>query len=153
MLEVYERSSGNDGAYLYDEVSTSYGSIFEYMERWDNFLQENPEIPLLAIHYEDLKQNIVEGIKRIGEFLEIPLAENIVQAISDGVDFKYVKANEHLIYNEQMRMRMFKNMSSSFYRKGIVGDWKNYFTVAQKESFQTRFQERMKKSRFLSRYA
>ncbi|KAK3588700.1 hypothetical protein CHS0354_028911, partial [Potamilus streckersoni] len=34
----------------------TYGSIFEYMEKWEIFLQENPEIPLLVVHYEDLKQ-------------------------------------------------------------------------------------------------
>ncbi|KAK3595800.1 hypothetical protein CHS0354_025439 [Potamilus streckersoni] len=130
-----------------------FGRILEYIQLWESFLQQNREIPLLVVHYEDLKQNIVDGIKRVSEFLEIPLEESLVQKIATNVDFQHLKQNEHLIYPEEMKKILFKDAQSSLFRKGIVGDWKNHFTDAQSVAFNARFQEQMKKSRFLSRYA
>ncbi|KAL3857239.1 hypothetical protein ACJMK2_011931 [Sinanodonta woodiana] len=130
-----------------------FGSMFEYIELWELFLQQNPDIPLLVVHYEDLKKNTAEGIKRVSDFLKIPLEASTVQAIEANVDFQHLKKNEHLIYSEDMKKNLFKDEQLSVFRKGIVGDWKNHFTDAQSEAFNARFQERMKKSRFLSRYA
>ncbi|KAL3886111.1 hypothetical protein ACJMK2_026129 [Sinanodonta woodiana] len=109
--------------------------MFEYIEHWKLFLQQKPDIPLLVVHYEDLK-------KRVSDFLKILLEASTVQAIDANVDF-----------HEEMKKNIFKDEQFSIFRKGIVGDWENHFTDAQSEAFNVRFQERMNKSRFLSIYA
>ena len=72
------------------------------------------------VWYEDMKKNTIKGVSEMTEFVNHQLSEA-----------KVIELVEHLKFNN-MKERAVKVMADEsfikFFRKGTVGDWKNYFT-------------------------
>ncbi|XP_046579030.1 sulfotransferase 1A1-like isoform X1 [Haliotis rubra] len=106
----------------------SYGSWFDYVLEFEDMKRSHPDLPVLTLHYEDLKEDPLREIKRVNEFLETGRsAEFLLEAI-EVASFGNMKQ---------------KKSNQVTYRKGVVGDWKNWFTVAQNEWFDQLYQEKM----------
>jgi hypothetical protein len=74
---------------------------------------------LLPVRYEDLKSDYIGTLKAIRSFLEL---ENI--ATEADVKHKYMDN-----FRQQDNFtNVLQGNNMDFYRKGVVGDWKNYFT-------------------------
>ncbi|XP_060569225.1 sulfotransferase 1A1-like [Ruditapes philippinarum] len=109
-----------------------YGSWFKYVKEWETYILEHSDHHIHVIFYEELHKNNVEEIKRLAKFLGLDPSEELVQAISEKCQF-------HNMYKDKMHpdsvRREIYNGDYTLYRKGKVGDWKNWFTVAQNEEF------------------
>ncbi|GAB1598935.1 sulfotransferase family cytosolic 1B member 1-like [Argonauta hians] len=112
------------------------GDWFNYNQTWWQWSKGRPNV--LWVTYEDAKSNLKEVIRKIANFLEVPVTDELSEAIAHQCDFKKMKAEKHSLLPFEMRGNM------SFYRKGQVGDWKNWFTVAQNEDFDQIWNEKMK---------
>ncbi|XP_052818309.1 sulfotransferase 1B1-like [Mya arenaria] len=76
------------------------------------------------------KQNGMKEMERLVTFLEIDISDSLKRDILDMCGFEKMAAEkitkkEEWLFNENFR----------FFRKGEVGDWKNWFTLEQKEYF------------------
>ncbi|MSU45582.1 MAG: hypothetical protein EXS42_00280 [Lacunisphaera sp.] len=94
-------------------------------EAFTQFLRT--EAPLWAAHvreakadhsmcfvtYEELKHRFIPTLTRIGDYLQLPLVKSYVEV--DGV------------YNSDFK-KMFSGSNRDFFRRGEIGDWKNWFT-------------------------
>ncbi|GMI98630.1 sulfotransferase 16, CORONATINE INDUCED-7, SULFOTRANSFERASE 16, ARABIDOPSIS SULFOTRANSFERASE 5A [Hibiscus trionum] len=115
--------------------------ISHYGPYWDHvlgFWKASLEFPekILFLKYEDLKEEPFVGVKRLGEFLGYPFS---LQEERDGVVEDIVKlcCFENLRNLEVNRTSVHKFSRDSmcmvdnrhFFRKGIVGDWKNCLTA------------------------
>ncbi|XP_052569255.1 probable alcohol sulfotransferase isoform X1 [Peromyscus californicus insignis] len=115
-----------------------FGSWFEHTRDWlsmrgnDNFL---------LLSYEDMKKNTRGTIEKICDFLgkklepdelDLVLKYSSFQAMKENKMSNYSLVPEDMITNGLVLMR-----------KGVPGDWKNHFTVAQAETFDKVFQEKM----------
>ncbi|XP_060112032.1 sulfotransferase 1C3-like [Heteronotia binoei] len=76
------------------------------------------------------------------DFLEIGLPEETVQKITHHATFQVMKDNPMSNYST-FPEAIFDKKIGRFMRKGEVGDWKNYFTVAQREMFDADYQSKM----------
>jgi hypothetical protein len=77
------------------------------------------------VRYEDLLENPEEEIKRILRFLGAEADEESTrQCIEAGSFERWTKGRERG-----------QEDSSSFFRKGVAGDWQNVFTEKDKEIF------------------
>ncbi|XP_049364810.1 cytosolic sulfotransferase 5-like, partial [Solanum verrucosum] len=110
------------------------GGISVYGPFWDHVLDywkqsiENPN-KVLFLMYEEIKEQPKLHLKRLAEFLECPFS---------------IKEENCGVVDEILRMSSFKNLSNLevnttgaenkvFFRRGEIGDWKNYFTTEMSE--------------------
>uniref|UniRef100_A0A8C8W6Y9 Sulfotransferase n=1 Tax=Peromyscus maniculatus bairdii TaxID=230844 RepID=A0A8C8W6Y9_PERMB len=113
-----------------------YGSWFEHTRNWLS-MRENDNFLLLS--YEDMKKDSINikicdflGKKLEPDELDLVLKYSSFQAMKENKMSNFSLVSEDVVNNGLVLMR-----------KGITGDWKNHFTVAQAEAFDKVFQERM----------
>ncbi len=87
----------------------------EYLE---GFRQKYPE-QVIWIRYEDLKRDLSGEMERLFRFLEVDFTDETLGVVSEAVDFN----------------RLQKKAPGGFFRKGTVGDWRNYFTDSDLQLF------------------
>ncbi|GFO01107.1 sulfotransferase 1c4 [Plakobranchus ocellatus] len=104
-----------------------------FLRQFSVFEKTHPDHPIMHIHYEDLKNNPVDVILRLASFIRISASETFCQQVAEACSFENMKRdNERREMPENINGKISKG---AFYRKGIIGDWKNCFTIAQSESF------------------
>ncbi|NWZ41585.1 ST1D1 Sulfotransferase, partial [Brachypodius atriceps] len=116
-----------------------YGSWYDHVRGW---WEKKQEKKILYLFYEDMKKDPRREVQKILHFLGKELAEGTVKRILHHTSFQEMKKNPAANY-ETMVHTFMDHSVSPFLRKGISGDWKNHFTVAQNERFDQHYQEHM----------
>ncbi|XP_078397433.1 amine sulfotransferase-like [Cetorhinus maximus] len=130
-------SSFEDFLEKFLEGKVVFSSWFDHIHDW---YTHRDEFNILFISYEELKQDLRTSVQKICDFLGKKLDDEKLDTVVKQSTFKNMKMNPLVNYENVEN----KNPSGAFLRKGIIGDWKNQFTVAQSEKFDRVFQERMK---------
>ncbi|XP_013418271.1 sulfotransferase family cytosolic 1B member 1 [Lingula anatina] len=121
---VYQYSGSWEGwVQLFTEGKVVRGSWFDYEMEWSK--EGGKDENVLTLMYEDLKKDLVSEIKVIAHFLGVSLPESRYLEMADRCSFGTMKQCKQMSEMENKIM----------YRKGQVGDWKNWFTVTQNEKF------------------
>ncbi|XP_063800875.1 sulfotransferase 1B1-like isoform X2 [Pseudophryne corroboree] len=81
-------------------------------------------------------------IRKILQFLEVELSDDILEKIAFHTSFEEMKNNDMVNYRTVHKL-LLDQSCTSFMRKGVVGDWKNHFTVAQNEKFDEDYKRQM----------
>ncbi|MBZ3878680.1 Sulfotransferase 1A1 [Sciurus carolinensis] len=121
------------------DEQVSYGSWYQHVQEWWELSRTHP---VLYLFYEDLKENPKREIRKILEFLGRSLSEETVDHIVQHTSFKVMKKNPMTNYST-IPTEIMDHSISDFMRKGITGDWKSVFTVAQNERFDAHYAEKM----------
>ena len=77
----------------------------------------------------------------IAKFLKKPLSDDLISRIAEQCTFSGMKKNA--VSFDMPR----KGVDSPLMRKGVVGDWKNYFTPELNERFEKEVLAKLKGSR------
>ncbi|XP_025098776.1 sulfotransferase family cytosolic 1B member 1-like isoform X2 [Pomacea canaliculata] len=105
-----------------------YGDVFDHVTSWEKAIDDHPEHPFYCVTYEELTQNGVDQLENIDQFLETNRGRPFCQTVV-----------EKCHINNMANLRLARDTESDWtmiFRKGVVGDWKNWFTVAQNEEFE-----------------
>ncbi|KTF89674.1 hypothetical protein cypCar_00007226 [Cyprinus carpio] len=113
---------------------------FEHVKSW---FSHKDEMNFLYITYEDMIKDLRSVVERITSFLARNLTSQQLNDVIEHSTFKNMKNNPQANY-QQIPVILLNHQLGSFLRKGTVGDWKNYFTVAQNERFDRVYQQKMK---------
>ncbi|XP_052790238.1 sulfotransferase 1B1-like [Mya arenaria] len=79
--------------------------------------------------------NGLAKLRRLSDFLSVHNTDERLRQILDRCSFDRLKKDTES--GKVVTKLVDKEGRPFLYRKGIVGDWKNYFTVAQSERFDT----------------
>lgn len=117
---------------LFLEDKLEYGSWSQCILDWEKFRDDNPDYPLYVTSYELMHRNYIPEIRNIAKFLNAEPEENLIEAIAEKCRLKNMRVDKE--YPKQLKEAVYNN-NYTMYRKGEIGDWKNWFTVAQNELF------------------
>ncbi|XP_047393804.1 sulfotransferase 2A1-like [Sciurus carolinensis] len=124
-----------------------YGSWFELIRGWMSMRDRET---FLLLSYEELQKHhsglfTLKGprstIEKICQFLGKKLNPEELDSVLENSSFHVMKQNQTSNFEILPETLITKHFSMT--RKGICGDWKNHFTVAQAEAFNKVFQEKM----------
>ncbi|XP_035218190.1 sulfotransferase 1E1-like [Stegodyphus dumicola] len=100
---------------------STYSPFLQHnLEFWKHRNDEN----VLFLFYEDLQKDLPKNLKKISDFLGKPLTAEEIKAVVDHCSFKNMAKSESVGLSDE---DVVDGQGSKFFRKGKVGDWKNYF--------------------------
>ncbi|XP_070555610.1 sulfotransferase 1B1-like [Ptychodera flava] len=91
--------------------------------------EKKDEDHVLFLKYEDLKKDLKSGVKKIAVFIEKDLTAETIAKIADHCTIDNMKKAA----KDDPVMKALGWKDNPFIRKGIVGGWKEKYTVAQSE--------------------
>lgn len=94
-----------------------------FYKEWEKYRKQNDNV--IFIRYEELKQTPHDALRKITDFLEE----------SQVTDEAIAQCVEKYSFKNQSQRKEGSEDRASFLRKGIIGDWKNYFNERSKVQF------------------
>ena len=98
--------------------------------KWDehvaNWLKYRGESNVLFIKYEDFLREPKKMISKIAKFFDKMLTDDKIKQVTEIISFQTMKSNPKLNPTHE-------TVKGDILRKGIIGDWLNYFTPEQKD--------------------
>ncbi|XP_033753018.1 sulfotransferase family cytosolic 1B member 1-like [Pecten maximus] len=124
-----------------------YGGWFNYVKTFEKAKETGKLSNVFTIYYEQLKQDPMPILKALAAFLGVEASDELLEEINDKCSFQKMST----IGEEGKDNTLVKKMSTTgknfLFRKGEIGDWKNWFTVAQNEAFTSLIETQMKDSK------
>ena len=103
---------------LFMQGKLEYGSYFNHLKSAWKF-RTHPNMKF--VWYEDMKKDSIKKITEITEFVNHVLSEEKIKELDEHVKFTNMKERAAAQFGGN------DSKMAKFYRKGAVGDWKNYF--------------------------
>uniref|UniRef100_A0A8B9DLM5 Sulfotransferase n=1 Tax=Anser cygnoides TaxID=8845 RepID=A0A8B9DLM5_ANSCY len=117
----------------------AYGSWFDHVR---GYWERRREHPILYLFYEDMKEDPRREITKVAQFLGRELSEAALETVTHHTSFESMRDNLSTNYRA-VPSDLLDQGVSPFMRKGITGDWKNHFTVAQSARFDQLYAQKM----------
>ena len=106
---------------LFKSKKIVHGDWFDWVLGWWDE-KDNPNVHFVT--YEAMKKDIVKETRRVAKFLGKDFSDDVIQEIVDSCSFRKLK-------DKRMEDSEEEKEGTGHYRKGVVGDWANYFTPEQ----------------------
>lgn len=112
IVEYYRTWLEKDGYPLWSQ--------FENVKSWWD-IQHLPN--LMLVHFSNLKKDLSGEMRKVAEFLEIPIDESKWDTIVEHCSFEYMK--KHSEDSAPLQGAMWKGGANTFIHKGTNGRWQN----------------------------
>ncbi|XP_069811002.1 sulfotransferase 6B1-like isoform X2 [Dendropsophus ebraccatus] len=113
----------------YIDGNVCYGDYFDFVSAWEK--QFNQET-MMAITFEEMKLDFLTTVRKISEFFRLPLSEEQIRLVAKNTSFNSMKEKSENTHGK---------LGDSFFRKGEIGDWKNYFSEDQSKVVDAMFEK------------
>ena len=109
------------GMYPGELDGAPYWSHFRHLQSWWDF-RRLPNI--LFVHYSDLLADLDAEMRRVAEFLEIEVREDVWDTLVDAATFKTMKAQADMTAPARGTWRD----ATRFFNRGVSGGWREVLT-------------------------
>ena len=114
------------GRFAWESEGYPVQGNLHHIQTWWNY-RHLPNI--LFVHYSDLKANLAGEIRRIADFLAIPLTDAVLPSIIQAVSLDAMREREDRL---DARMKeIFKEGAKTFFFKGTNGRWKDVLSAEE----------------------
>ncbi|XP_046581124.1 sulfotransferase 1B1-like isoform X3 [Haliotis rubra] len=144
----YGRYQGSfeDYLHLYLDEKVDYNGIFEHLKDAEEYFSHHPDIPVHFQCYEDAIKDPVSAVHALSDFLGLQRDDNLCRAIVEKCTFSRMKI-------DKVPFAIKMDGENVLYRKGIVGDWKNYYNEQMLHDYYRVYEEKLAGTRFYDLYA
>jgi len=118
---------------MFVEGKLQRGDWFDHVLSWWKH-RDAPNVHFMK--YEDLSNDFDGELRRLGGFLGYEVSDELVGVIRERTGFRNTKQDSFSNLHEIPAL-------SHFYRKGVIGSWKEQFTVLESEWFDEVYRKRM----------
>lgn len=127
-----QSKSGYEGTWqehfqLFLRGEVGFGFYFDHVLPWWYASQNNPNI--LFLKYEDMKNDHAGNVAKLAAFLELDADAKLIDKVVAASGFQAMTANENTNFDWLPQ----KADVPKHFRKGDIGDWRNYFSAAQSQ--------------------
>ena len=123
-------------SYVFPDV-VLFGSWYEHVRNW--WEKKETYSNLQFVFYEDMIKDTKRELDRLCSFFGLFRSSEEKEQIIAKVKFDEMQKNKKV---NASSLPMF-NLTNALIRKGKIGMWKNYFTVAQNEEFEKHLKNKM----------
>ena len=103
-----------------------FGNYFDHvLSWWPHREDEN----VLFLKYEDMKNDLPAAVTKIASFINADVSPDTIGKIARKTSFEQMKKDNSANFSWDKAYD--KDGEPTFLRKGVVGDWKNFFTTEQ----------------------
>ena len=110
-----------------------FGSWFDWLNDWYSLYQQTNKTSVHFLTYESLKQNTMAELKKINAFLGTELSDTELAEVETLTSFTKMKTDAQQYVVDDIN-------SDVHLRKGIVGDWINYFDAETAELYRAKLE-------------
>ncbi|XP_060068288.1 sulfotransferase 1B1-like [Ylistrum balloti] len=129
-----------------------YGGWFNYEKGFEKAKETGELSNVFTAHYEQLKQDPLPVLRALANFLGVKATDELLEDINERCSFDKMSTVGASEKDDSVIKAMSVTGKNFIFRKGQVGDWKNWFTVAQNEAFDRLIETNMKDSKLKFRY-
>ncbi|CAB4057875.1 SULT1E1 [Lepeophtheirus salmonis] len=125
--------SFDEYAELFIQGKVAYGSYWEHL-KFGLEIQKLDNVLLLC--YEDMKKDLIKEMKKVLDFMKWDeLSEEKLEKLNEHLSFNQFQKKFEIDLESDNRNPNKVDKKGLFIRKGIVGDWKNYFSGELSDRF------------------
>ena len=118
-----------------------FGDYFDHVLSW---WAHKDDDNVLFLKYEDMKKDLPSVVATIAKFIGQDISKELVEEIAQRTTFENMK-KDNLVNYEWIKM-VRRPSEGDFIRKGVIGDWKNYFTPEQIARLDAVYEKKMKQT-------
>ncbi|XP_006823353.1 sulfotransferase 1C2-like [Saccoglossus kowalevskii] len=116
-----------------------YGSWLDHVISWrDN----RDRVDVMFVTYEQMKADFQTVLSTVAEFINRPVDDETIEKVTESCEFEELR--QHGKDKVAIPKVFYDSKKAPFFRKGIVGDWKNHFTQEQNDAFEERIEKVLK---------
>jgi aryl sulfotransferase len=119
-IHAFWRTWITRGRFAWESEGYPVQGNLHHIQTWWNY-RHLPNI--LFVHYSDLKANLAGEIRRIADFLAIPLTDAVLPPIMQSVSLDAMREREDRL--DSRMKEIFKEGAKTFFFKGTNDRWKD----------------------------
>ncbi|CAN2390158.1 Belongs to the sulfotransferase 1 family [Pristimantis euphronides] len=120
-----------------------FGSWFDHVLSWE---ENRNEMGALLLHYESMKKDPFQLVRRICTYLGINISDDEIHDICRKTSFSEMKSSVEQEPGLAHTVCALTSNRKLVFRKGTVGEWKHYFTSKQNRLFDEMYKAKMDSS-------
>ena len=123
---------------LFMNGDVGYGSYFDHVMPW--WQASNMDKNILFLKYEDMKNDHTGNVALIASFLDIQADARLIDKVVTLSSFQSMKSSQNTNFDWIPQ----KEDKPKHFRKGDIGDWRNYFSIQQSQQMDGLYLEKIK---------